>query len=354
MELFSCLQELTQTPGVTGDELKNATAIVEKYFAPYVHQLTKDSMGNVIAHKKGSGRSPRKPKLAFTAHLDEIGLMVTKIEKGGFLRFTTLGGFDPRTLYGQQVEIHGKQPLTGIIGPKPPHIITEEERKKEIKIEELFIDTAHSEKEIKNNISPGNFVSLKSKLRKLADDKIIAGKALDNRAGIAALMECAWELTKLRHTPDVYFIATVQEEIGARGALVSTYSLSPEMGIAVDVCHGDTPGAPTGDTFELGKGPALGWGPNFHPVVTEKLKKTATNNYFPFKWEVAPGPTPTDAGKMQLVKEGVPCGLISIPLRYMHTSVEVIHMQDIKTAGKLLAQLAVNVDYHLGDELHCY
>ncbi len=310
MQIADCLKKLSEAAGVSGNE-DAAVELTEKYIKKHVHQVRKDKAGNLVAYKKGRGRSSSKPRLVFAAHIDEIGLMVTRVEEGGFLRFTTLGGFDPRTLYGQEVEVHGKKKYRGVIGSKPPHLVTREDRKKEMKIEDLFIDLALPAEEVKSTVKIGDFVSVAAPSMNLVNPRYITGKALDNRAGVAALIYCASELNRINHAADVYFVFTVQEEVGARGALTSTYALSPHAGVALDVCHGNMPGAPEKDTFELGKGAVLGFGPNIHPLIFEKLKGAAEKYHLPFQVEASPGPTPTDARSMQIVREGVPSGLVS-------------------------------------------
>jgi endoglucanase len=165
----------------------------------------------------------------------------------------------------------------------------------------------------------------------------VAGKAMDDRAGIATLYECMKELTKLNHQADIYFVATVQEEVGIRGAITSSYNINPDIGIAIDVGFGTTPELNKSNSIELGKGPGITLGGNIHPGLRKKIVEVAKEYNIPFQMEITPGPTGTDARAMQINKEGIPALVISIPLRYMHTSVEVLDMMDVKNSAKLLA-----------------
>jgi len=353
LQLKDCLQELSNARGVSGNE-GEAQEIIEKYLKQHVHEVKKDVLGNLVGYKKGGGRSRNKPRLFFAAHADEIGLMVTRVEEEGFLRFTTIGGFDPRTLWGQEVTVHGKNRLWGVIGPRPPHLTTTRERKKETRLEHLFIDTGLPPEEVKNSVNTGDHVSINRDFTQMANRRYASGKALDNRAGVAALLLFAEELARFKHVSEVYFVFTAQEEVGARGALTSTCSVEPDLGIAVDVCHGNMPRTRQDETFELGKGPVLGHGPNIHPYIFKRLQNTAEENRLPYMTEPHAGPTPTDARSIQITGEGVASGLVSLPLRYMHTSVEVVNLDDLEVMAKLLSLFTASVDKKTVEELRCY
>jgi len=355
MEVHAILKELAEANGVAGAE--NAAAdVAAKHFEPYVHQIKRDLLGNLVAYKKGvSRRSSRKRQKVFVAaHLDEIGLMVNEISENGFIRFTPIGGFDPRTLWGQTVIVHGRKDLFGVIGPKSPHLVSSAEIQKEMRIEDMHIDVAMPVEQTREIVRVGDIISIHRHLRQMKDSSYLTGKALDDRAGVMCLIYAASELQSLVHQADVYFVGTVQEEVGARGAVTSTYELVPDIGIAVDVCHGNMPGVDQEDTAELGKGPAIAVGPNIHQVLSDKLQKLAGEFRIPFALEPSPGATPTDARSIQVSREGVPCALLSIPLRYMHTSVEMVHTQDIVLAGRLLAQFIAEVNENFLQEVCSY
>ncbi|MDO9533824.1 MAG: M42 family metallopeptidase [Bacillota bacterium] len=349
MDLNSFLDELTQKDGVSGYEENTADFIAEA-FSPFVDDTRTDNLGNLIFLKKG--KSEHGPRVLICAHMDEIGLMITKIEDKGFLRFTSLGGFDPRTLPGQEVRIYGKKIVEGIIGFKPPHIYNENEKDKGVEMNDLFIDTGFSREVVEGLIRPGSTVAIKRSFITLMHN-CRAGKALDDRAGVAVLLQCAKELANLAHEAHVYLVATVQEEVGTRGAVVSTYGLSPDLGIAVDVCHGDFPGALDHEVSPLGKGPVITAGPNIHPHMAERLTTVAEEYCLPYQKDVSPGPTGTDARAIQISLGGIPTGLLSVPLRYMHTSVELVDMQDIKIAGRLLAYFIMRLESGFVEGLSC-
>lgn len=349
MDMEGLLRKLTEEDGVSGYE-KKVAGIAAGAFSPYVDDTRTDNLGNLIFLKKGQGNSP--PRLLICAHMDEIGLIVTKVEENGFLRFTSLGGFDARTLPGQAVNIYGRDKVPGIIGFKLPPLYTEQEKGQGVKMEDLFLDTGLPPEVVRETIAVGSVAAIERKYLTLQHNSR-AGKAFDDRAGIVALWQCARELHKIRHEADLYLVATVQEEVGTRGAVVSTFGISPDLGIAVDVCHGDFPGALEQETSPLTKGPVVTSGPNIHPFIAEKLLHVAAEYHLPYQRDVSPGPTGTDARAIQITMEGVPTGLLSIPLRYMHTSVELVDLEDIKVAGLLLARFVAAVDRAFVEGLVC-
>jgi len=332
MNTFEVLKKLSEAPGVAGNE-SGVSQIVAEEFKKYVDELRTDALGNVIGLKKGTGPSPRRIMLA--AHMDEIGLMVSEIEKG-FIRFTTVGGIDDRILLGQEVIVHGLKPLPGIIASKPPHLLSPEERKKVTPKDQLFVDVGLPEEEVKALVRVGDFISFAAKCVRLQGD-MASGKAFDDRASVAALVCCLEHLSQMKHRWDVYAVATSQEEMGLRGAVVSAYGIAPDLAIAIDVGFGDSPGLSDAETIKVGKGPAIAIGPNFHPALGEALVKIAQELEIPYQTEAIPGPSGTDAWAIQVSREGVPTALLSIPLRYMHTPVETLSLKDIERTGLLLA-----------------
>lgn len=349
MDLHGFLQKTTEEDGVSGYE-KNVTELIAKAFSAYVDDTRTDHLGNLIFFKRGKGERPLR--LLICAHMDEIGLMVTKVEENGFLRFTSLGGFDVRTLPGQEVTIYGRDTFPGIISFKLPHLYAEKEKGQSVKMEDLFLDTGLPPEVVREAIPVGSVAAVKRNFLTLRHN-CRSGKALDDRAGVAALWQCARELNKIRHEADLYLVATVQEEVGTRGAVVSTYGISPDLGIAVDVCHGDFPGALEHEISPLAQGPVITSGPNIHPFVAGKLLDTAAEYHLPCQRDVSPGPTGTDARAIQVSLEGIPTGLLSIPLRYMHTSVELVNLEDIKVAGLLLAYFVAGVNRAFVEGLAC-
>lgn len=352
MEINTFLKEISEIDGVSGFEGRVASRI-EEVMSPLVDEAKADNLGNLVFLKKGKSKdSAPPPRVLFCAHMDEIGFLVTRVEDNGFLRFTPLGGFDVRTLPGQRVTVHGSKPLPGIIGSKPVHLRRERDKKQGLKMENLFIDTGLPKEKVEELVRVGSVVAIDRTYLPLLQN-CVAGKALDDRAGVAVLLQCARELELSRHEADVYFVATVQEEVGVRGAVVSTYGVSPDLGVAVDVCHGDFPGAQEHEVSKISKGPAVEKGPNIHPGVNERLVKVAREYQLPFQEEISPGPTGTDARAIQVSLEGIPTGLVSVPLRYMHTSVELASLTDVKTAGRLLAYFARGINRSFVEELLC-
>jgi len=321
-------------------------------FKKYSNESIIDDLGNIICLKKGKDNSSNL-KIMLAAHMDEIGLMVKYIEENGFIRFTNIGGIDPRTILGQEVIVHGKEDLFGVIGSKPPHLQEADEINKAIRIQDMIIDLGYSKEELEDLIAIGDVITIRRELKSLQGNRV-TGKALDNKAGVATMLECAKELENIKHEADVYFVSTVQEEVGTRGAFTSTYRINPDIGIAIDVGFGSTPELPKADTLDMGKGPGITIGGNIHPGLREHLVEVAKEYNIPFQYEITPGPTGTDARAMQITREGIPSLCLSIPLRYMHTSVETIDMVDLKNTGKLLAFFIASISNENLEGLLCY
>jgi len=340
LELDKLLQELCDASGISGYE-GAVRELVADAMRSYVDEMRTDAMGNLIGLRRGFGEEPRK-KVMLAGHMDEIGLIVSQIEKG-FLRFTQVGGYDARVLPGQEVLVHGKIPLPGIVAARPPHVLTPEERKKVIKMRELFVDVGLPPEEVETQVNVGDLITLHAPYTALRNKRATA-KAFDDRAAVASILLCLEELSSMRHSWDVFAVATVQEEVGLRGAITSTFGVFPDIGIAIDVTHGDTPGVPETETVEIGGGPSITVGPNIHPKVYEALVETAKRYEIPYQVEAAPGRTGTDAWAIQVTRSGVPTGLLGIPTRYMHAPVETIELTDVRRTGRLLALTIAHLD----------
>lgn len=351
METKILLELLCNANGVSGYEGKLEELIITG-FKEYTDDITVDKLGNIIALKKGTAIR-NNIKIMLAAHMDEIGLMVKDIEENGFIRFTNIGGIDPRTILGQEVIVHGKRDVFGVIGSKPPHLQDISEQDKAIKMEDMTIDIGYSKDEVKEIIKIGDIISINRSLFDLQGNRV-AGKALDDKAGIAAIFQCVKELNNINHEADLYFVSTVQEEVSMAGALVSTYSINPDIGIAIDVGFGLTPELSKAGSLELGKGPGITLGGNIHPGLRKRLVDIAKEYNIPYQMEICAGPSGTDAMAMQITKEGIPTLVLSIPLRYMHTSVEVVDMIDIKNTGKLLAFFIASISNENLEGLLCY
>ncbi|NLA38726.1 MAG: M42 family metallopeptidase [Methanomicrobiales archaeon] len=332
------LRKLSDAHGVSSSE-GNIRDIIRAELAGVVDEITGDTMGNLITVKRGDDFS-----IMLAAHMDEIGLMVQYIDDKGFIRVVPLGGWFGPVLYCQRVILHGaKGPVMGVIGAKPPHVMKEEERKKEIKIEDMFIDVgAASASEVGDlGIEIGTPITTDREYTELAGNRV-TGKALDNRVGVAMLIR-AMQKVKSPHT--IYGVFTVQEELGLKGAKVSAYSLNPDCAIATDVTiPGDHPGIEKRDaSVEMGKGPVLvlvsasGRGLMADPRMTAWLRETAEKNDIPYQLEVGTGGN-TDATIIHLERGGIPSIPFSIAARYIHSPVEVVDIGDIEAGVRLLVE----------------
>ncbi len=332
------LRKLSDAHGVSGCE-GSIRDIIRAEVAGSVDEIREDSMGNLIAVKRGDDFS-----IMLAAHMDEIGLMVQYIDEKGFIRVVPIGGWFGPVLYTQRVILHGKNgPVMGVLGAKPPHMLKEEERKKEIKIEDMFVDVgAASEEEVKSlGIEIGTPITIDREFADLAGNRV-TGKALDNRVGVAMLIRA---LQRMESPHTVYAVFTVQEEVGLKGAKVSAYSLNPDCAIATDVTiPGDHPGIEKKDaSVEMGRGPvvsivnASGRGLISDPRMVAWLRETAERKKIPCQVEVGTGGN-TDATIIHLERGGIPSVPLSIAARYIHSPVEVVDIGDIEAAINLLVE----------------
>lgn len=338
LNLHQLLQTLSMTPAPAGLESDLATVLAEMW-QPYVDEVTVDPLGNVIALKDGTGQQPR-PRLLLAAHIDEIALMVRGIEEAhghGFLRVTNVGGIDRRQLYAQRVMVHGKENVPGVLGSLPDRLLDPKRSGKAHAYEDLIVDIGLSAETARDLISVGDFITFDQPLHSLANGRV-AGKALDNRACVAAVTVALDYLQSRPHAWDVIAVGTVQEETRLLGAHTTAYAQAPDAAIALDVTFGKGPGVSDAGTFDLGKGPAIDIGVNVHPGLYNELRSAAK------RLEMTTHPAPharssgTDARGLQIARAGVPTGLISVPIRSMHTMVETAELKDVERAGRLLGE----------------
>ncbi len=335
MAVAETLEKLSDACGVAGRE-EEVRDLMRKMLKPHMDEVKEDKLGNIIGMKKGSKNAPR---VMLAAHMDEIGLLVKTISKKGFLQFTKIGGIDDRILLAQKVIVYTeKRPLHGIIGSKPPHIQKEEERKKVLTYDELFIDIgAESQEEAKKmGVRIGDPVSFDIKFAKIGRNLVI-GKAFDDRVGCAVMVEAVKRLEKIECT--VYAVGTVQEEVGLRGATTAAFGIYPDIGIALDITiAGDVPGVKEVEApMKLRKGPSLtvaDLGLITHPKVLRLLIDAAEENKIPYQLETGL-PGSTDAARISLTREGVPSGVISVPTRYIHSPASLLSLEDAENAVKL-------------------
>ncbi len=329
------IKKLCEAHGIPGSE--DAVGDIISKELKDCCKIEKDVLGNLIV-KKGEG----KKRIMITAHMDEIGLMVRQIDENGFIRFINLGGFFDQSLLNQRVIVHTKKGMVpGVIGSKPPHLMEEKEREKVIKRKEMFIDVGAGDKKVveKLGVSVGDYITFDVSLRELGAG-LITGKALDDRLGCAVLIE-VMKKAKTKH--QLYGVGTVQEEVGLKGAKTSAYKIDPHVAIAVDVAPtGDFPGVkPDESDLKLNGGPVItvadarGKGIITRKELRDALVKTAEKNKIPYQLEVGEGGT-TDATAIQLTKEGVLSGVVSVPTRYIHSPVEVASIKDVENTVKLL------------------
>lgn len=344
------LNRLSGTPGGPGDESRVASLLMEAA-QPFTDKMYIDPVGNAVLYKEGSGEA--RPRVMLAAHMDEITLLVKQIEPGGFLRMVQAGGFDPRALIGQEVDVHGKTVLRGIIGAKPPHLSTVEERKKSVPLTDLFIDVGFAEEQVRAQVAIGDRITVHRPMMELLSGRY-AGKAMDDRASLVTMLVCLEELTRLRVQADLFAVGTVQEEIGSKGAETAAFALLPDLAIAIDVCHGETPGISDDRVQKIGGGPVITFGPYIHPRLFERLRDTAKALRLPVQIEVAPDYTSTDADPIATVQVGIPTALVSIPLRYMHTAVETLDYADVRDTGLLLAHFIASLDSAFVEGLTCF
>ncbi|MDD4690248.1 MAG: M20/M25/M40 family metallo-hydrolase [Eubacteriales bacterium] len=338
-EIKGLLSNLTMEHGVSGFEYPLSEKVRDMFFE-YCGDVTIDNMGNVIArlNPDSTGKT-----IMFEAHIDEIGLMVTKLCPNGKIKFQPIGGIDTAILPSSFVTIHGKKDITGVIGAKPPHLQSKDESDKRYKTDDLYIDTYMSYDQLKEVIRIGDSISFVSQPRSLLGN-LYSSKSIDNRGGVATLLLCAKTLKEHGYSGNAVFLLSVQEEAGLRGATAASFDNKPDIAIVVDVTYGVSPTVSGSDGFPLGSGSAIATGPNIDPSIFEKLKEIANRNNLQYEIEVAPDSTGTDAWAMQVQAGGIPCGLVSLPLRYMHSHIETIDLDDIKTTVALLTEFAKEAD----------
>ena len=335
MNAKELLIELSNASGVSGYETERAGIILD-FFRKHCDEAKIDKLGNVIGLKKGAG----KGKLMFSSHMDEIGLMVASIDEQGYLGVTQIGGFDQRTLLAHEVIVHGKKKIYGVIGVKPPHITTPEEEKKAVKLEHLLVDTGYSADEVKKIVSIGDIITINRQVTELKNNRL-AGKAMDDNAGVASYAAVFERLKGFSHDLDLYFVASAQEEVGVRGAHVAAHEIMPDMAIALEVGFGRSAEGAEDGSVMLGEGVELVCGPNISRKMFDRLKDTAKRNGIKYQITVAPGPTGTDARVIQITGKGIATALATVPTKYMHTSVETLCMDDVEALGRLLGEFVI-------------
>lgn len=334
------LKTLLSTPGLSGyeDPIRN---IILDAWQPFVDEIQINRLGSLHALKRGTNPEPRHTML-FAAHMDAIGLMVSGLE-GEFIRLAAVGDIDGRVLPGQLVTVHGREDIPGVIAELPHHLCPPNKDRGSVDLEYMIVDTGISARQLNRRVRLGDLVSFAGSPLELSGE-VLAGNSLDNRASVAALTYCLQLINNQKPNWDVWFVATTREEEDGGGAKTSAFQIHPTLAIAIDVTFATGHGSPTHNTYPLGKGITLGWGPTIHPALFEKFKSLAEHLEIPFQQEIMPRFSGTDADDIQLIAEGIPSMLVSIPIRYMHTAVEVVALKDINRAGRLIAEFAINLN----------
>lgn len=335
------LAALLEARSPTGFE-QEAHAVLDRFLKPAADDYAADPLGNRIATLNPKG----EPVLMLAGHMDELGFIVRHVDDDGFLYFDTLGGHDLSLIPGRRVVVLGRKgPVRGVTGKRAIHLMNEEDRKKVPKIQDLWIDIGASDRKAAlRRVAIGDPAVYATGVEMLQDG-IVAGRALDDKAGCYVVCEVLRRLAsvKTKLQARLVSVATTQEEIGTRGAMTSSYAVNPHLGIAVDVGHAtDHPDCDKRrhGSQKLGGGPILARGPNINPFVFQRLVECAERKKIPYQVEAEARPTGTDARVMQMARGGVAAGLISIPLRYMHTPAELVDLADIEHAVQLLMAFA--------------
>ena len=339
----SLLKEICERPGAPGFEtpIRN---LISKEIEGHVDSMEVDNMGNLIAIKKGTN-NPESKKVMVAAHMDEIGFIVTDIDDNGFVRFHTLGGFDPKTLTAQRVIIHGKEDVIGVMGTKPIHVMTPEERNKVSKITDYFIDLGMTKKEVEKVVSVGDPITRERGLIEMGD--CVNCKSIDNRVSVFILIEA---LKALNDIPfDLYAVFSTQEEVGLRGASVAAHRIDPDFGIALDTTIAyDLPGAQPHEMItKLGEGTAIklmDGMPICDPRMVDFLKSTADEKKIKWQPEILTAGGTDTAGIQRRGEKGAISGAISIPTRHLHQVIEMAHKKDILDSIELLKAAVENID----------
>lgn len=329
------LKTISETAGAPGFEKRIRDFLISE-LKPLVDSLSVDSMGNLIAFRKGK----TDKRLMLAAHMDEIGFIVKHIDDNGFIRFIPLGGFDAKTLTAQRVIIHGVKDIIGVMGTKPIHLMSDEERNKSVKITDFFIDLGMKKEEVEKIVRVGDPITRERELIEMGD--CINGKSLDNRISVFVLLEAMRKLVGVELPFDTYATFTVQEEVGLRGSTVAALAIQPHLGIAIDTTIAfDVPGSTAHEQVtKLGSGVAIKLMDS--SVIADSrmvayLKQTAEKEKISWQTELLPAGGTDTASLQKMVKGGAIAGAISIPTRHIHQVIETVHKDDVISAINLTA-----------------
>ncbi len=326
-ELKHMIFALSETNGTSGVE-DETLDMIEKTVADFA-RISRDRFGNSVATVEGTDRV-----FLLDAHTDRVGMTVTAIEEGGFLRVAKCGGMDARVLAAQDVTVWGKEPVYGVVTSTPPHLSTVEDAKKAKDFDLILIDTGLSKENAQKLISPGDRITVRAPHGELINNRIF-GAALDDRAGCAVIIRAAQLVADAQNHPTVKLLLSRQEETGGSGAVTGSFEMDADECISVDVSFADVAGERCG---ELGKGPMIGIAPVLDRKISQKLKETAEKHKISYQLEVMSDLTGTNADHIAISKGGIKTGLVSVPQRNMHTGVEVVSLEDIESCARLIAE----------------
>jgi tetrahedral aminopeptidase len=339
IDLLAFLNEILSTAGLSGFETP-ICEIVRDAWEPLTDELVVSKIGSLHGLKKGRGEEPRR-KVMISAHMDAIGMMVTGIQDG-LMRVTGIGGLDHRILPGQPVIVHGREMLPGVVVQPPGHLLPESVNDGPVEMKFLFIDVGLRPNDIAERVRVGDVVSYAQEPLELTGEAL-AGHTLDNRVSVAATTLCLDALQSRLHDWDVWAVASVQEEVTLGGALTSPFEIRPDIAIVIDVCFAKGTGSSDWRSLPFGEGVGIGYGPNIHPALYDAFEKKAQALEIPHHRDLMPKMSGTDAMAVQIVAEGIPCAVLGIPLRYMHTPVETVSLKDIRRAGRLMAEFIADL-----------
>lgn len=340
MQTKELLFALCSMQGVSGHESPIAK-LLQSELEKIAHRVYIDTLGSV--HAQFFCGAPDAKKILLDAHMDEIGLMVTRICKDGMLKFCNLGGVDSRILPAARVTVHGKRDLFGVVTTLPPHITSAGDYKKVIPAEEMCIDVGLDFETVSSLISPGDVIHFESPPKELSNG-CISSKSLDDRAGVVCLLLAIEQVKDKLKQIDIELQFSVQEEHNLGGARTGAYRAKADLCICVDVGHASTPDSSKDNTYELDGGVMIGIAPSLSRQISKTMIALAEQKQIPYQIEVMGGSSGTNAWAIDILHGGTPCGLLSIPLRYMHTSNEVIQWNDVQSTADLLAQFLLQAD----------
>lgn len=333
-EMKEVLKSLALAAGPSGEE-DGLLSVVKSICRGHDTEISKDAMGSITIFKKGS----KKGKIALFAHADEIGLIVTKID-GKYIRFTEVGGYDEKVLLSQEVVVYGDKPYFGIIGAKPPHLQDAGESSKMLEFEDLYIDIAMNEKELKKHVRVGDRVLLRSEFTELKNGQVSV-KSVDNRGSCAVILGVLPILEKLKDNYDIYIVLNTQEETTMAGSKTSAHKIFPDVGIVVDVTFAKQPGVDFGlQLDEIG----IGCGAHMSRKLYEYTKKFAEKKGYKFQVEPLPSHSGTDTGAVQLARNGVSTILLSLPIKNMHSPVETVSVDAMEKMSAFIAGMISDMD----------